>query len=141
VALGTPNVTFLVALDTGSDLFWVPCDCINCAPLVSPNYRVLPPNQIVCNPWTVLPPNFHCVNLHRISSSTLTALRSRALAERSHAAAICAMNRVHAGQQAAAAPTASNTCLITHHPPVCWLRMSCTWSRSMVGNPKSLRPP
>jgi hypothetical protein len=40
VALGTPNVTFLVALDTGSDLFWVPCDCINCAPLVSPNYRV-----------------------------------------------------------------------------------------------------
>ena len=41
VALGTPNVTFLVALDTGSDLFWVPCDCINCAPLVSPNYGVL----------------------------------------------------------------------------------------------------
>uniref|UniRef100_A0A804QJM5 Peptidase A1 domain-containing protein n=1 Tax=Zea mays TaxID=4577 RepID=A0A804QJM5_MAIZE len=41
VALGTPNVTFLVALDTGSDLFWVPCDCINCAPLVSPNYRDL----------------------------------------------------------------------------------------------------
>ncbi|KAJ1290636.1 hypothetical protein BS78_02G259800 [Paspalum vaginatum] len=38
VALGTPNVTFLVALDTGSDLFWVPCDCISCAPLVSPNY-------------------------------------------------------------------------------------------------------
>ncbi|XP_062198662.1 aspartyl protease family protein 1-like [Phragmites australis] len=38
VALGTPNVTFLVALDTGSDLFWVPCDCIKCAPLVSQNY-------------------------------------------------------------------------------------------------------
>lgn len=41
VALGTPNVTFLVALDTGSDLFWVPCDCISrssCAPLASPNY-------------------------------------------------------------------------------------------------------
>ncbi|CAL9136551.1 unnamed protein product [Musa acuminata var. zebrina] len=32
VALGTPNVTFLVALDTGSDLFWVPCDCLQCAP-------------------------------------------------------------------------------------------------------------
>ncbi|CAL9063381.1 unnamed protein product, partial [Musa banksii] len=29
--LGTPNVTFLVALDTGSDLFWVPCDCHQCA--------------------------------------------------------------------------------------------------------------
>jgi len=41
VELGTPNATFLVALDTGSDLFWVPCDCINCAPLVSPNYRDL----------------------------------------------------------------------------------------------------
>ncbi|RLM55184.1 aspartic proteinase-like protein 1 [Panicum miliaceum] len=33
VALGTPNATFLVALDTGSDLFWVPCDCKQCAPL------------------------------------------------------------------------------------------------------------
>ncbi|KAL6601659.1 hypothetical protein ACP70R_044879 [Stipagrostis hirtigluma subsp. patula] len=41
VALGTPNVTFLVALDTGSDLFWVPCDCVKCAPLVSPNYANL----------------------------------------------------------------------------------------------------
>ncbi|VAI20595.1 hypothetical protein VPH35_084742 [Triticum aestivum] len=38
VALGTPNVTFLVALDTGSDLFWVPCDCLKCAPLTSPEY-------------------------------------------------------------------------------------------------------
>ena len=40
VALGTPNVTFLVALDTGSDLFWVPCDCVKCAPLSSPSYGV-----------------------------------------------------------------------------------------------------
>jgi hypothetical protein len=40
VALGTPNVTFLVALDTGSDLFWVPCDCVKCAPLTSPTYQV-----------------------------------------------------------------------------------------------------
>ena len=40
VALGTPNVTFLVALDTGSDLLWVPCDCVKCAPLSSPNYGV-----------------------------------------------------------------------------------------------------
>jgi hypothetical protein len=30
VAVGTPNTTFLVALDTGSDLFWVPCDCEHC---------------------------------------------------------------------------------------------------------------
>ncbi|KAF6174316.1 hypothetical protein GIB67_040809 [Kingdonia uniflora] len=27
VSLGTPSKKFLVALDTGSDLFWVPCDC------------------------------------------------------------------------------------------------------------------
>jgi len=32
VQVGTPNVTLLVALDTGSDLFWVPCDCQACAP-------------------------------------------------------------------------------------------------------------
>ncbi|XP_043708719.1 aspartyl protease family protein 1-like isoform X3 [Telopea speciosissima] len=38
VSLGTPAKTFLVALDTGSDLFWVPCDCRKCAPLASSNY-------------------------------------------------------------------------------------------------------
>ncbi|KAB1201788.1 Aspartic proteinase-like protein 1 [Morella rubra] len=27
VSVGTPSVSFLVALDTGSDLFWLPCDC------------------------------------------------------------------------------------------------------------------
>ncbi|GFY88050.1 eukaryotic aspartyl protease family protein [Actinidia rufa] len=32
VTLGTPGLKFLVALDTGSDLFWVPCDCSKCAP-------------------------------------------------------------------------------------------------------------
>ncbi|CAK9187626.1 unnamed protein product [Ilex paraguariensis] len=31
VSLGTPAMDFLVALDTGSDLFWVPCDCGSCA--------------------------------------------------------------------------------------------------------------
>ncbi|XP_039124331.1 aspartyl protease family protein 1-like [Dioscorea cayenensis subsp. rotundata] len=38
VAVGTPNVTFLVALDTGSDLFWLPCECQSCAPTSSQNY-------------------------------------------------------------------------------------------------------
>ncbi|MBA0824341.1 hypothetical protein Goarm_021017, partial [Gossypium armourianum] len=32
VQLGTPGMKFMVALDTGSDLFWVPCDCTKCAP-------------------------------------------------------------------------------------------------------------
>ncbi|KAL2457645.1 Eukaryotic aspartyl protease family protein [Forsythia ovata] len=31
VTLGTPEMKFLVALDTGSDLFWVPCSCGKCA--------------------------------------------------------------------------------------------------------------
>lgn len=30
VKVGTPAVSYLVALDTGSDLFWLPCDCVNC---------------------------------------------------------------------------------------------------------------
>ncbi|XP_073295473.1 aspartyl protease family protein 1 [Primulina huaijiensis] len=31
VTVGTPGMRFLVALDTGSDLFWVPCNCMKCA--------------------------------------------------------------------------------------------------------------
>ncbi|CAM8884486.1 unnamed protein product [Rhodiola kirilowii] len=30
VSMGTPSKWYLVALDTGSDLFWLPCDCTNC---------------------------------------------------------------------------------------------------------------
>ncbi|KAI4381793.1 hypothetical protein MLD38_007832 [Melastoma candidum] len=30
VTIGNPSLSFLVALDTGSDLFWLPCDCIQC---------------------------------------------------------------------------------------------------------------
>ncbi|KDP23965.1 hypothetical protein JCGZ_25353 [Jatropha curcas] len=30
VSVGTPSLSFLVALDTGSDLFWLPCDCKSC---------------------------------------------------------------------------------------------------------------
>ncbi|KAL4645565.1 hypothetical protein ACB092_02G243000 [Castanea dentata] len=29
VSVGTPSVSYLVALDTGSRLFWLPCDCNN----------------------------------------------------------------------------------------------------------------
>ncbi|XP_051140722.1 aspartic proteinase-like protein 1 isoform X2 [Andrographis paniculata] len=37
----TPKVSFLVALDAGSDLFWVPCDCVQCAPLSASYYSSL----------------------------------------------------------------------------------------------------
>ncbi|GAV74726.1 Asp domain-containing protein [Cephalotus follicularis] len=30
VSVGTPSNSYLVALDTGSDLFWIPCDCTSC---------------------------------------------------------------------------------------------------------------
>ncbi|WVZ25590.1 hypothetical protein V8G54_004134 [Vigna mungo] len=32
VSVGTPPLWFLVALDTGSDLFWLPCNCTRCVP-------------------------------------------------------------------------------------------------------------
>ncbi|CAL4985741.1 unnamed protein product [Urochloa decumbens] len=38
VEVGTPSTKFLVALDTGSDLFWVPCECKQCAATVNTTY-------------------------------------------------------------------------------------------------------
>ncbi|GMH14920.1 hypothetical protein Nepgr_016761 [Nepenthes gracilis] len=34
VTVGTPGLDFLVALDTGSSLFWLPCDCDSCMKVV-----------------------------------------------------------------------------------------------------------
>lgn len=41
IDIGMPSVSFLVALDTGSDLLWVPCDCLQCAPLSASYYSIL----------------------------------------------------------------------------------------------------
>lgn len=41
IDIGTPHVSFLVALDAGSDLLWVPCDCVQCAPLSANYYNSL----------------------------------------------------------------------------------------------------
>ncbi|KAG4934808.1 hypothetical protein JHK85_049727 [Glycine max] len=31
IDIGTPSTSFLVALDAGSDLLWIPCDCVQCS--------------------------------------------------------------------------------------------------------------
>ncbi|TKY56232.1 Aspartic proteinase protein 1 [Spatholobus suberectus] len=41
IDIGNPSVSFLVALDAGSDMLWVPCDCIECASLSAGHYNVL----------------------------------------------------------------------------------------------------
>ncbi|XP_031094576.1 aspartic proteinase-like protein 1 isoform X1 [Ipomoea triloba] len=41
IDIGTPHVSFLVAVDAGSDLLWLPCDCIQCAPLSASYYSSL----------------------------------------------------------------------------------------------------
>ncbi|CAM6000920.1 unnamed protein product [Sphagnum balticum] len=36
IDIGTPSVEYFVALDTATDLLWVPCECQQCAPLSAP---------------------------------------------------------------------------------------------------------
>lgn len=48
IDIGTPSVSFLVALDSGSDLLWIPCNCVQCAPL-TPSYY----SSLVCDIKTI----------------------------------------------------------------------------------------
>ena len=41
IDIGTPNTSFLVALDTGSDLFWVPCECKQCASIYASSQQLV----------------------------------------------------------------------------------------------------
>lgn len=50
VELGTPNVSFLVAVDTGSSLLWVPCQCKECAPTDGSYYGLPQLNFSVFDP-------------------------------------------------------------------------------------------
>ncbi|XP_015074092.1 aspartic proteinase-like protein 1 isoform X1 [Solanum pennellii] len=50
IDIGTPNVSFLVALDAGSDLLWVPCECVQCAPLSASYYSSLDKDLNEYNP-------------------------------------------------------------------------------------------
>ncbi|KAJ8557308.1 hypothetical protein K7X08_002933 [Anisodus acutangulus] len=50
VDIGTPSVSFLVALDAGSDLLWVPCECVQCAPLSASYYSSLDKDLNEYNP-------------------------------------------------------------------------------------------
>ncbi|GAB2283456.1 hypothetical protein Dimus_017967 [Dionaea muscipula] len=44
IDIGTPYTSFFVALDAGSDLLWIPCDCIQCASLSASPYSNLDRN-------------------------------------------------------------------------------------------------
>nr|XP_023877083.1 aspartyl protease family protein 1-like [Quercus suber] len=72
VSVGTPSVSYLVALDTGSDLFWLPCDCNNSTCETSlqtssgqqvVNFNIYSPNasstskKVFCNSSNLCDPN------------------------------------------------------------------------------------
>uniref|UniRef100_A0A7N2M148 Peptidase A1 domain-containing protein n=1 Tax=Quercus lobata TaxID=97700 RepID=A0A7N2M148_QUELO len=71
VSMGTPSVSYLVALDTGSDLFWLPCDCNNSTCVTSlptssgqvVNFNIYSPNasstsnKVSCNSSIYCDPN------------------------------------------------------------------------------------
>uniref|UniRef100_A0A2P2LFZ7 Peptidase A1 domain-containing protein n=1 Tax=Rhizophora mucronata TaxID=61149 RepID=A0A2P2LFZ7_RHIMU len=70
VSVGTPKTWFLVALDTGSDLFWIPCDCSSCIHgLVTPSGKRLELN--------IYSPNTSSTSQKVPCSSTLCSRRNQ----------------------------------------------------------------
>ncbi|KAF5753069.1 hypothetical protein HS088_TW01G00987 [Tripterygium wilfordii] len=45
ITVGTPRKWFLVALDTGSDLFWLPCDCTSCVHGQQIDFNIYSPSE------------------------------------------------------------------------------------------------
>ncbi|KAJ4714132.1 aspartyl protease family protein 1-like [Melia azedarach] len=70
VSVGTPELSFLVALDTGSDLFWLPCDCSSCVHgLNSTNGQVIE--------FNIYSPNTSSTSSRVPCNSSLCELQSR----------------------------------------------------------------
>ncbi|KZV58174.1 aspartic protein-like protein 1 [Dorcoceras hygrometricum] len=62
VTIGTPGMKFLVALDTGSDLFWVPCNCRTCASTDDSPYSSDFELSIYDPTWSTTSRNVTCSN-------------------------------------------------------------------------------
>ncbi|KAK3224397.1 hypothetical protein Dsin_011422 [Dipteronia sinensis] len=69
VTVGTPGLSFLVALDTGSDLFWLPCDCTSCLSGLNTSSGVVK--------FNIFSPNKSSTSSKVPCSSTLCELQNR----------------------------------------------------------------
>jgi hypothetical protein len=50
IDIGTPPAYYVVALDTASDLLWVPCECRQCAPLSNVGNTYSPNSSVTSQP-------------------------------------------------------------------------------------------
>ncbi|KZV47316.1 aspartic protein-like protein 1 [Dorcoceras hygrometricum] len=76
VEVGTPKVQFIVALDSGSDLFWLPCECTRCLRSLNATAGPIPLNQYRINASSsseVVPCNSPICGRNRRCAITLNA--------------------------------------------------------------------
>jgi len=71
IDIGTPSVEYFVALDTATDLLWVPCECQQCAPLSAPG--------TADTPTVRLPSKLKLLFLLRQSCASRLTIRSEVL--------------------------------------------------------------